>query len=127
MQTAQLSMELLPLMVTWYTSHLVLHYNHYAYVANLILWVRAPVAIGFSTSDLGTVVDDVSAFEGKTYAVDLSSGIRTNCWCRGSYRWVVGNNILIGVTGATDFYVIGWCSFLQGADQDNMSRNIRHS
>ena len=46
-----------------------------AYVANLTYCgSETPVAVGFSTSDLGTAADDVTVFEGKTYSLDLSSG-----------------------------------------------------
>ena len=94
-----------------------------SYVANLTYCgSEAPVAVGFSTSDLGTVADDVSVFEGKTYAVDLSSGNFVQPAGVGDLiGGLLENNILIGVTASTETSISGvpvFCKSLEHSRWD---------
>jgi hypothetical protein len=99
-----------------------------SYVANLsYCGSETPVAIGFSTSDLGTVADDVSVFEGKTYAVDLSSGNFVQPAGVGDLiGGLLENNILVGVVAATDtsMDVIGALSVAGSTDQDTCQETL---
>ena len=99
-----------------------------SYVANLTYCgSEAPVAVGFSTSDLGTVADDVSVFEGKTYAVDLSSGNFVQPAGVGDLiGGLLENNILIGVTASTEtsMSLVGALSVAGSTDQDTCQETL---
>jgi hypothetical protein len=99
-----------------------------SYVANLTYCgSETPVPVGFSTSDLGTVAEDVSVFEGRTYAVDLSSGNFVQPAGVGDLiGGLLENNILIGVTGATEtsMSLIGALSVAGTVDQDTCQETL---
>ena len=99
-----------------------------AYVANLTYCgSETPVAVGFSTSDLGTAADDVTVFEGKTYSLDLSSGNFVQPAGVGDLiGGLLENNILVGVTAATadSMDILGAISVAGSTDQDTCTETL---
>lgn len=93
-----------------------------SYVANLTYCgAEEPVSVGFSTSELGTVAEDVSVFVEKTYAVDLSSGKFVEPAGVGDLiGGLIDVNILVGVTASTEtsMDLIGAISESASTDQD---------
>jgi len=99
-----------------------------SYVANLsYCGSETPVAVEFSTSDLGTVAPDVGIFEGKTYAVDLASGNFVQPAGVGDLiGGLLENNILVGVSTATEtsMDVIGALSVAGSTAQDTCQETL---
>ena len=99
-----------------------------SYVAKLsYCGSEVPVDVSFSTSDLGTVADDLGVFEGKTYALDISSGNFVQPPGVGDLiGGLLDNNILIGVTAATEtsMSLIGAISFAGSTEQDTCQETL---